>query len=115
MRLITNISVTARASPLLFGERARFRPRHPGEVFGLAYTSSLINADGTTPSDFWPGYSRHSVDPDGLTDIWARAVPSNGPEFLFIPKFIWAPNVHYVIDIASERYELLSIGPAGQN
>ena len=25
------------------------------------------------------------------------------------------PEVHYVIDIASERYELLSIGPAGRN
>lgn len=115
MLLITKISVTARASPLLLGERARFRPRHPGEVFGLAYTSSLINADGTTPVDFRPGYSRHSVDPEGLSDMWARAVPTNGPEFLFMPKFTWAPEVHYVIDIASERYELLSIGLAGQN
>lgn len=115
MLLITKISVTERANPLLFSEWTHFRPRHPGEVFGMAYTSSLINADGTTPPEFRPGYSRHSVDPDGLTDIWARAVPSNGPEFLFIPKFIWSPNVHYIIDIASERYELLSIGPAGQN
>jgi hypothetical protein len=77
MLLITMISVTERASPLLFSEWARFRPRYPGEVFGMAYTSSLINADGTTPSDFRPGYSRHSVDPEGLSDIWARAVPTN--------------------------------------
>jgi len=115
MLLVTKISVAERARPLLLSEWARFRPRHPGEVFGMAYTSSLTNADGTTPLDFRPGYSRHSVDPEGLSDIWARAVPTNGPEFLFMPKFIWAPNAQYIIDIASERYELLSIGPPGQN
>lgn len=111
MLLITKISVTERASALLFSEWARFRPRHPGEVFGMAYTSSLVNADGTTPSDFRPGYSRHSVDPEGLSDMWARAVPTNGPEFLFMPKFTWSADEYYVVDLACERYGLLAIGP----
>lgn len=78
----------------------------------MAYTSSLINADGTTPADFRPGYSRHSVDPVGLGDMWARAVPTNGPEFLFMPKSDCSADAHYVVDVACEAYELLSIGPS---
>lgn len=112
MLRITNISVTDRAVPILLSEWEGFTPRVVGEVFGLAYMSSFTNADGTPVAGFSPGYSRHSVSPENLSDMWALAIPSNGPQFLFMPKFIWSANERYAIDVASEAYQLLSIGPA---
>lgn len=112
MLRIANISVTDRAAPILSRHRELFRPREPGDEFALAYTSSLLNRDGTTVEGFRPGYSRHSLSPVGRGDMWALAQPVGAPQFYFMPKFKWSAQERYVIDVASVPFELLSIGPA---
>lgn len=114
MLTITNISITQRAYDLLRDQRARFRPRDPGDVFGLAYTSSLTDAHGTTPPGFRPGYTRDSFSLSVMKSAdWAAFVPvTGGLDFYFMPRFKWSAAEHYVIDLSSERHGLLSIGPA---
>jgi hypothetical protein len=114
MKTITNISVSQQALPILIREWEGFLPRVPGDVFALAYMSSFTNPDGTTVDGFRPGYSRHSVSPQGLGAMWARAQPRHAPEFLFMPKFIWSASEQYLIDVACLPYQLLSIGPANK-
>jgi hypothetical protein len=111
MIVIENISLTEQAAPVLRRQTKGFRPYEPGDVFGLVYTSSFTNADGTTVDGFRPGYSTYSVSPQGRSNVWALARPSGGPEFLFMSRFIWSADEHYVIDLASEKYELFSTGP----
>lgn len=112
MLRIVNISCTGRAAELLDRHGVMFTPRHPGEAFALTFTSSFVEADGTPVAGFKPGYSADSVSPTNLSDMWALALPAGAPEFLFMPKFRWRAEESYVIDIASERFELFSIGPS---
>ncbi|MET3896739.1 hypothetical protein ABIB57_000663 [Devosia sp. UYZn731] len=112
MLRINNIGVTERAALVLRKQRDGFVPRDPGDVFALAYMSRFVNSDGTTVAGFVPGYGRHSVSPAGRGDMWLLAQPFGAPEFLFMPRFTWSADERYVIDVASEQYELLSIGPA---
>jgi hypothetical protein len=114
MLLITNISVASVASKVLRQQRAKFRPRQPGDVLALLYTSSFTNPDGTTVAGFRPGYMVVSHSPVGLADHWVRARLSDGSDFLFMPKFRWVADEHYVVDMASEVFALFSIEPAGR-
>lgn len=113
MLRITNISITDAAGEVLRRERARFRPRRDGEVFGLLYMSSFVNPDGTTVAGFVPGYMVASVAPNGSSDAWARVQLLDGPDFVFMPKFRWSIDEDYLIDLASPAFGLFSIGPVG--
>lgn len=110
MQRITNISVTDRAAPILRRQHALFQPRERGDVFALAYISSFLNSDGTAVAGFRPGYMRHSLSPIRRGDRWLLAEPAGAPHFHFMPKFKWSADEHYLIDVASEAFELLSIG-----
>jgi hypothetical protein len=107
---ITNISVSERAWPVLRKEINSFRPRHAGEVFALYYISSFTNADGSTVAGFHPGYEAGSLSPTGLKAQWALAHLSDGSKFYFMPKFIWRAQESYVVDLASEKFALFSVG-----
>ena len=111
---ITNIWATDRAYEMLRKERARFRPRRPGEVFAMLYWSKYTGPDGATVRGFRPGYSTHSESPNGLDDCWAMAQLIDGPDFLFIPKFVWKSDEEYVVDVASEKFATFSIGPVAR-
>ena len=112
MQRITNISVTERAALILRKHHELFKPRAPGDDFALAYISSFVNRDGSAVEGFRPGYFRHSLSPEGRDSIWVLAQPPQGPDFYFMPKFKWHADEHYIIDVASEPFDLLSIGPA---
>lgn len=116
MLTITNISITEQALDMLREQKARFKPRNPGDVFGLAYVASVVDADGTIPLDFRPGYMRHSISlSDLISADWAAFVPmTGGLDFYFMPRFAWSTDDHYVVDVASKRHELLSIAPEGR-
>jgi hypothetical protein len=43
------------------------------------------------------------------------AQPLDGPDFLFMPKFTWRAEGHYLIDLVSPAFELFSIGPEGES
>lgn len=111
MQLITNIAITERASKVLRDQRAKFRPRVAGEVFGLFYSPSFINADGTNVAGFRPGYMVGSQTPLGLGDHWALARLPDGSEFLFMPKFK-PDGSRRMVDLASEVFAIFSIAPA---
>lgn len=110
MQLITNISITDRASKVLRDQRARFKPRVVGEVFALFYSPTFTNADGTTVAGFRPGYMVGSQAPLGLGDHWALARLPDRSEFLFMPKFKPASDVGCIMDLASETFPIFSIG-----
>ena len=110
MQPITNISIADRAAPILRRQYALFQPRERGDVFALAYISSFLNSDGTVVAGFQPGYMRHSLSPARRGDMWMLAEPAGAPRFYFMPKFKWSADEHYLIDVASEVFELLPIG-----
>jgi hypothetical protein len=109
---ITNISISDRAAEVLDRLRVMFRPQEPGDVFALAYMSSFTEADGTTVNGFRPGYTVHSLAPEGLASSYVLAQPAGAPQFYFMPKFDWSADEQYLIDLASERFEMFSIAPA---
>lgn len=111
---ITNIWATDRAYEVLRERRAKFRPRHRGEVFALSYMVSFTNADGTTVDGFRPGYVVDSHSLEGLDGTWAFAQLIDGPDFLFMPKFKWRSDGDYVVDMASDVFAIFSIGPAAR-
>lgn len=111
MLRIANISITERAAELLDRHRVLFKPRDSGDAFALTYISSFTNADGSGVEGFSPGYTPDSVSPVALGDMWALAQPSGASEFLFMPRFVWSASEFYGIDIASEVFQLFSIGP----
>lgn len=111
MLRMTNISATTRAAELLDRHRAMFSPRDVGEVFGLSFISSFLERDGSEVAGFKPGYGVDSVSPINLGPMWALAQPTGAPEFLFMPRFEWQASEHYVVDVASEAFELFSITP----
>lgn len=111
MLRITNISATKRAAELLDRHRAMFGPRVVGEVFGLSFISSFVERDGSNVAGFSPGYYVDSISPMNLGPMWALAQPTGAPEFLFMPRFEWQAGERYVVDVASEAFELFSITP----
>ncbi|UYN99694.1 MAG: hypothetical protein KIT02_00140 [Devosia sp.] len=113
MLRIANISATVRAAELLDQQRVIFRPRDPGDAFALTFISSFVDERGSIVAGFVPGYTADSVSPMNLSDMWALGQPSGAPEFLFMPKFRWRADERYLIDVASEAFDLFSIGPKG--
>ena len=107
---ITNISITEKALRILREKHARFRPRNERETFGMYFMVSYKNPDGSMMEGFRPGYSVDSVPATDLGDHWALAHIPDGPDFLFMPKFTWSADEHYLVDVASEVFELFSIG-----
>jgi hypothetical protein len=111
MLRINNISSTGRAAELLDRHFVVFKPRRPDDVFALTYISRFVEKDGTTVAGFRPGYTVDSVSPAGLGEMWALAQPFRTPEFLFMPRFKWRADAKYLIDVASETFELFSVEP----
>lgn len=111
MQHIHNISITARARPLLRRELGASRPRQ-GDVTALVHISTFTNADGTTVQGFEPGYMVGPVSDGHFGKVWALARLRDGTAFLFMPKFTWRAEENYLVDLASETFALFSIGPA---
>lgn len=114
MQRITNISATVRAAEILDRHVVMFTPRVIGDAFALTFVSSFVEPDGTTVVGFRPCYSADSVSPHSLNAMWALAQPKGAPEFLFMPKFDWRDDELYLVDVASEAFGLLSIGPVAR-
>ena len=43
--------------------------------------------------------------------MWALAQPIGAPQFYFMPQFDWRADERYLVDLASEAFDLFSIGP----
>jgi hypothetical protein len=111
MLRIANISIAAAAATLLRKEKSRV-VLSPGGLFALYYVSRYANPDGTPVAGFQPGYMRGQATPPLNWAIWARADLADGLDFIFIPKFTWIANQHYLVDLVGGPFALFSIGPA---
>lgn len=106
---VTNISITDRAARLLGRERVERTRLAPDDVFTLDYISSFTEPDGTTVDGFRPGYSAGYARAGDVRADWLRLRLPDGTALCFWPRFGWDAEGHYVLDVISERYAILSL------
>ncbi|MEQ8600895.1 MAG: hypothetical protein RLP98_13315 [Devosia sp.] len=108
MLLIENISLTARAKADFEHAKAAFRAA-TGEVFALVWVSEYKEAGGEAVPGFARGYMCGPLYSEGLAAPWTLARLPDRSEFVFMPRFQWSADEHYLVD---KQGPLFAIAPA---
>ena len=73
------------------------------------YGKPVFGFDGTTVDGFRPGYSAGYARAGDVRADWLRLRLPDGTALCFWPRFGWDAGGHYVLDVISERYAILSL------